>query len=220
MWSEHCVHKTFKGEITYGKKKIILLREIQRVSFKNKKKFCQVLFKDNAGIFYFDNNISISCKVETHNHPSALEPYGGASTGIGGVIRDILGAGLGGKPIASIDVFCVAPLEIPDKEIPEAVMHPKRILKGIAKGVEEYGNRMGIPTVTGAVIFEEEYLTNPLVYCGTIGVIPSKFVNKKVEKILSLLQEVKQVKMEYMELLFLLLSLTKNLKKSIYPLYK
>jgi len=181
MWSEHCVHKTFKGEIIYGNKKICLFEEIKKLSEKNKKNFCQVLFKDNAGIFKFDKKFSISAKVETHNHPSALEPYGGASTGIGGVIRDILGAGLSGKPIANIDVFCIGKLDIKHEDLPEGVLHPKRILKGVVKGVEDYGNRMGIPTVAGAVIYEEEYLTNPLVYCGTIGIIPSKFVRKKIK---------------------------------------
>ncbi|MEO0291738.1 MAG: phosphoribosylformylglycinamidine synthase subunit PurL [candidate division WOR-3 bacterium] len=181
MWSEHCVHKTFKGEIIYGNRKISLLNEIKKISEKNRKKFCQVLFKDNAGIFKFDKNISICAKVETHNHPSALEPYGGASTGIGGVIRDILGAGLGGKPIANIDVFCVGNLDTKHEELPEGILHPKRILKGVVKGVEDYGNRMGIPTVCGAVIYEKEYLTNPLVFCGTIGILPSKFVRKKVK---------------------------------------
>ncbi|MEN3045612.1 MAG: phosphoribosylformylglycinamidine synthase subunit PurL [Candidatus Hydrothermales bacterium] len=181
MWSEHCVHKTFKGEITYGKKRVSLLEKIKRASEKNKKNFCQVLFKDNAGIFKFDKNFSIAAKVETHNHPSALEPYGGSSTGVGGVIRDILGAGLGAKPIANIDVFCVGDLGIKHEELPEGVLHPKRILKGVVKGVEDYGNRMGIPTLCGAVIYEREYLTNPLVFCGTIGIIPSKFVKKRVK---------------------------------------
>ncbi len=181
MWSEHCVHKTFKGDIIYGNKKICLLKEIKKISEKNKKNFCQVLFKDNAGIFKFDKNFSIAAKVETHNHPSALEPYGGASTGIGGVIRDILGAGLSAKPIANIDVFCVGELNITHKDLPEGILHPKRILKGIVKGVEDYGNRMGIPTVTGAIVYEKEYLTNPLVYCGTIGIIPSFFVRKKIK---------------------------------------
>lgn len=181
MWSEHCAHKTFKGEIIYGNKKISLLKEIKKISEKNKKNFCQVLFKDNAGIFRFDKKFSICAKVETHNHPSAIEPYGGASTGIGGVIRDILGAGLGGKPIANIDVFCVYNLDIKHEELPEKILHPKRILKGVVKGVEDYGNRMGIPTVCGGVIYEREYLTNPLVFCGTIGIIPSKFVRKKIK---------------------------------------
>ncbi len=180
MWSEHCVHKTFKGEIIYGNKKICLLEEIKKASKNNKKDFCKVLFKDNAGIFEFDKGLSIACKVETHNHPSALEPYGGASTGIGGVIRDILGAGLSAKPIASVDIFCVGPLDVKHEELPEGVLHPKRILKGIVKGVEDYGNRMGIPTVAGALIFEKEYLTNPLVYCGTIGIMPTKYIRKKI----------------------------------------
>ncbi|MEM2136983.1 MAG: AIR synthase-related protein, partial [Candidatus Methanomethylicia archaeon] len=136
--------------------------------------------KDNAGIIKFDDTFSIAVKVETHNHPSALEPYGGAGTGIGGVIRDILGAGLGAKPILNIDVFCFGPIDFPYEKLPKGVLHPKRIFRGVVSGVRDYGNRMGIPTACGAIIFDEAYVLNCLVYCGTVGIIPLNKVNKKV----------------------------------------
>ena len=116
---------------------------------------------------------STSCfKVETHNHPSALEPYGGANTGIGGVIRDPLGTGLGAKPICNTDVFCFAPPDTPAETLPPGVLHPRRVMQGVVAGVRDYGNRMGIPTVNGAVYFDARYLGNPLVYCGNVGLIP------------------------------------------------
>ncbi len=114
-----------------------------------------------------------SCfKVETHNHPSALEPYGGANTGIGGVIRDPLGTGLGAKPICNTDVFCFAPPDTPADSLPPGVLHPRRVMQGVVAGVRDYGNRMGIPTVNGAIYFDPRYLGNPLVYCGNVGLMP------------------------------------------------
>ena len=111
-------------------------------------------------------------KVETHNHPSALEPYGGANTGIGGVIRDPMGTGMGAKPICNTDVFCFAPPDTQPETLPPGVLHPRRVMKGVVSGVRDYGNRMGIPTINGAVYFDPRYLGNPLVYCGNIGLIP------------------------------------------------
>ena len=136
------------------------------------KPWCVSVFKDNAGIIKFDVEDNICFKVETHNHPSALEPYGGAGTGIGGVIRDILGVGLGAKPIMNTDVFCFGPPDASQKKIPKGMLHPKRIMKGVVNGVRDYGNRMGIPTANGAVLFDERYIGNPLVYCGTVGIMP------------------------------------------------
>ncbi|HAU37867.1 MAG TPA: phosphoribosylformylglycinamidine synthase, partial [Phycisphaerales bacterium] len=109
--------------------------------------------------------------VETHNHPSAIEPYGGASTGIGGVIRDPLGTGLGARPVANTDVFCFGPPDLPADDVPKGVLHPRRVMRGVVAGVRDYGNRMGIPTVNGAVYFDENYLGNPLVFCGTVGLL-------------------------------------------------
>ena len=129
-------------------------------------------FEDNAGIVRFDDDYNVVFKVETHNHPSALEPYGGANTGIGGVIRDPMGTGLGAKPICNTDVFCFAPPDTAADDLPPGVLHPRRVMKGVVAGVRDYGNRMGIPTVNGAIYFDERYLGNPLVYCGNVGLIP------------------------------------------------
>ena len=130
------------------------------------------VFDDNAGIVKFDDTHGVAIKVETHNHPSALEPYGGAATGIGGCIRDIMGTGLAAKPIANTDTFCVAPPEVDSSELPKGVIHPKRTLQRVVDGVRDYGNRMGIPTVNGAVYFHDDYVANPLVYAGCVGLIP------------------------------------------------
>ncbi|MBH06864.1 MAG: phosphoribosylformylglycinamidine synthase [Phycisphaeraceae bacterium] len=142
--------------------------------------FCVSVFDDNAGIIRFDDTHGIAIKVETHNHPSAIEPYGGAATGIGGCIRDILGTGLAAKPIANTDTFAVAPPQV--TKLPKGVIAPKRILEQVVAGVRDYGNRIGIPTVNGAVVFDDEYLGNPLVFAGCIGLIPVQFAfgNPKV----------------------------------------
>jgi phosphoribosylformylglycinamidine synthase len=185
-WSEHCKHKTFAADIVFddGKKKQIingLLKSyIKKVTKELNKKWCLSVFEDNSGVVEFDDKYGISFKVETHNHPSALEPYGGAATGIGGVIRDCLGTGLGAKPILNTDVFCFAPPDMPNKKIPQGVLAPKRIIKGVVGGVRDYGNRMGIPTASGAVYFDEGFVANPLVYCGTAGIIPKDKIKKKI----------------------------------------
>ena len=134
--------------------------------------WCVSVFKDNAGIVRFDDKQNVCFKVETHNHPSALEPYGGANTGLGGVIRDPLGTGLGARPICNTDVFCFAPPDTAYDELPPGVLHPKIVARGVVAGVRDYGNRMGLPTVNGAVYFDSRYLGNPLVYCGNVGMIP------------------------------------------------
>jgi len=139
---------------------------------------CLSVFKDNAGIIALDDHYGVAFKVETHNHPSAIEPYGGASTGVGGVIRDVLGCGLGAQPIAGTDVFCVAPPDWPIESVPRGVIHPRLVLRGVVAGVRDYGNRMGIPTVNGAVHFDARYLGNPLVYCGCVGLIPRERIAK------------------------------------------
>jgi len=149
--------------------------------------FCLSVFKDNAGVVVFDDVDAVCFKVETHNHPSAIEPYGGSATGAGGCIRDILGTGLGAKPIANTDVFCVAYPDTGDsirnpqteiRNLPKGVIHPKRVLQQVVAGVRDYGNRMGIPTVNGAVYFDDRYVGNPLVFCGCVGLIPRDKINK------------------------------------------
>jgi phosphoribosylformylglycinamidine synthase len=178
-WSEHCSHKTLKGKIDFdGRTFNNLLKETIFAATQEVRKrlgpddWCVSVFEDNAGIVRFDERCNVCFKVETHNHPSAIEPYGGANTGLGGVIRDPLGTGLGAKPICNTDVFCFAPPDTPPESLPAGVLHPRKVMKGVVAGVRDYGNRIGIPTVNGAVCFDERYLGNPLVFCGTVGLIP------------------------------------------------
>jgi phosphoribosylformylglycinamidine synthase subunit PurSL len=186
-WSEHCSHKTLKGTIQYtevidGKSTTrryenLLKQTIfgatqtlrQRMGADD---WCVSVFSDNAGVVKFDEKHHLCFKVETHNRPSAIEPYGGANTGLGGVIRDVLGTALGGKPIANTDVFCFARPDFPPEKLPPGVLHPRRAMQGVVAGVRDYGNRMGIPTVNGSITFDDRYLANPLVFCGTVGIIP------------------------------------------------
>ncbi|MGB9720647.1 MAG: phosphoribosylformylglycinamidine synthase subunit PurL [bacterium] len=179
-WSEHCRHKTFLGRIRFGKRVIdnLLKNTIMKATREIGHPFCLSVFHDNSGVIEFDEDYGVCFKVETHNHPSALEPYGGAATGIGGVIRDILGTGLGAKPIMNTDVFCFGIPDLDYKRLPAGILHPKRIIKGVYQGVRDYGNRMGIPTKSGAVYFDEEFLYNPLVYCGTVGLIRKDRIKK------------------------------------------
>lgn len=188
-WSEHCSHKTLRGRIRYRgpegerlfqnllKETIFAATEqIRREAGAND--WCVSVFADNAGVVKFDDRYHVCFKVETHNHPSAIEPYGGANTGLGGVIRDILGTGRGAKPICNTDVFCFA--EPKGQQLPPGVLEPTRVIHGVVAGVRDYGNRMGIPTVNGAVCFDDRYLANPLVYCGTVGLLPVGLETKKV----------------------------------------
>ena len=149
--------------------------------WKAKPDFILSAFDDNAGFIRLDDKQAVCLKAETHNHPSAIEPYAGANTGLGGVIRDILGAGKGAKPIGSIDVFCFGS---PDTQagdiVADDVIHPLGVLRGVVRGVRDYGNRMGIPTVAGAIQFDPAYIYNPLVYCGTAGVIPIEDIPKSI----------------------------------------
>lgn len=181
-WSEHCSHKTLKGGVEKrGRSYRNLLKEtIFAATSKLNADWVVSVFADNAGVVSFDDTHDVCFKVETHNHPSAIDPYGGANTGIGGVVRDPMGTGLGAKPIANTDVFCVAPPDFPVDCLPPGVLHPRRVLKGVVAGVRDYGNRMGIPTVNGAVAFHPDYLANPLVFCGTIGLIPRGMSEKSV----------------------------------------
>jgi len=189
-WSEHCSHKTLAGRIRYrgpeGERQFEnMLRETIFAATQQLRRqagaddWCVSVFEDNAGVVQFDDRYHAVFKVETHNHPSALEPYGGANTGIGGVIRDPLGTGMGARPVCNTDVFCFAPPDTPFDQLPPGVLHPRRIMHGVVAGVRDYGNRMGIPTVNGAICFDPRYLGNPLVYCGTVGVIPRHMAFKE-----------------------------------------
>jgi len=187
-WSEHCKHRIFGATIAHalnGETESVhslfktYIYDVSKAIMDRKPDFVLSAFHDNAGFIKLDENLAICLKAETHNHPSAIEPYAGANTGIGGVIRDILGAGKGAKPIASLDVFCFgAPDTPPEKIQAEDVIHPLGILRGVVRGVRDYGNRMGIPTVSGAIQFDDAYIYNPLVYCGTAGVIPIPDIDK------------------------------------------
>jgi len=182
-WSEHCCHKTLSSAVDHegpaGTARFDnLLKETVFAATRKVREslgagdWCVSVFRDNSGVVRFDGDHDICVKVETHNHPSAIEPYGGAATGLGGVIRDVLGTGLGAKPIANLDVFCVAPPDTPAADLPPGVIHPRRLLAGVVAGVRDYGNRMGIPTIAGAVAYDPGYLGNPLVFCGTVGIMP------------------------------------------------
>ncbi len=183
-WSEHCIHKTFKAKINLGNKAIdsIFKSTLMKVTQELNKPWCLSVFKDNAGVIDFDGRYAVCFKVETHNHPSAVEPYGGAATGIGGVIRDPLGTGLGAFPILNTDVFCFGPPDYPYDKLPKGVLHPRRIFKGVRAGVADYGNRMGIPTSNGSIFFDERYIGNPLVYCGTVGIMPKSMSQKGMQQ--------------------------------------
>lgn len=182
-WSEHCVHKTFNAAFEVaGETFTNLLKDtIMQPSLDLGLDWCLSLFSDNAGVVRFNKDWGLTFKVETHNHPSAIEPYGGAATGIGGVIRDALGTGQGADPIINTDVFCFGPPGFPSRKLPRGVLPPRRILEGVVHGVRDYGNRMGIPTASGALYFDELFIANPLVYCGTLGMIPADRVAKEVK---------------------------------------
>lgn len=211
-WSEHCVHKTLKSTITYKHLRGAIEHDLidwsdrphhqshadGSVTIHNLLKatvaaatheliaegldWTLSVFVDNAGVIQFDDDWAVCVKVETHNRPSAIEPYGGAATGIGGCIRDIMGTGLAAMPIANTDVFCVAPPmliegddddDAAELDLPPGVLHPRRVLTRVIDGVRDYGNRMGIPTVNGAVYLDPRYIGNPLVFAGCVGLIPA-----------------------------------------------
>jgi len=179
-WSEHCVHKTFRAQIELthtaadGTVTVTnhdgLLPALREVTEELDPWWLRSAFVDDAGIIAFDEHLDLAFKVETHNHPSALEPFGGANTGVGGVVRDILG--VSARPIACTDVLCFGPIDLPDDELPTGVLHPRRIRDGVVGGIGDYGNKLGLPTVNGAVIYDEGYIGNPLVYCGALGLLP------------------------------------------------
>ena len=184
-WSEHCKHKIFNARIAYddGEGSISEIDSLFSTCIKRSTReirermgandWCLSVFSDNAGIIRFNDDWNLVFKVETHNSPSALDPYGGALTGIVGVNRDPFGCGKGAKLIFNTDVFCFAPPDY-DKPLPKRILHPRRIYEGVREGVEHGGNKSGIPTVNGCLVFDERYLGKPLVYCGTGGIMPAR----------------------------------------------
>ena len=183
-WSEHCKHKIFSGNVEYVDEKgnreqisSLFKSFIQRTTATVRenlgdKDFCLSVFKDNAGVIRFNDDYSLVFKVETHNSPSALDPYGGALTGIVGVNRDPFGTGKGARLIFNTDVFCFAS-PFYDKPLPARLLHPRRIYEGVIEGVEHGGNKSGIPTVNGSLVFDDRFAGKPLVFCGTAGIMPA-----------------------------------------------
>jgi phosphoribosylformylglycinamidine synthase len=181
-WSEHCSHKTFRATINYSEidragnvldqETIhnLLKQYIMRATKELARPWVVSAFSDNAGVITFTEKQDIAFKVETHNHPSAIEPFGGANTGVGGVIRDVLG--VSAQPIACTDVLCFGPPETAVETLPTGILAPRRVIDGVVNGVRDYGNKMGIPTVNGAILYHPGYIYNPLVFCGCLGILP------------------------------------------------
>lgn len=182
-WSEHSGHKTFKANLVVdGKRKEPLIQRIKKEALKHDKNIVSA-FHDNSGVMDFYEDFAICGKVETHNSPSAIEPYGGAMTGSGGVFRDIAATGKGAKNIASTDIFCFAPLDLEEKDLPAGCLPPTYLLKRVVEGVRDYGNRMGIPTNNGSVHFHKDFRARPSVIVGAFGIMPKKYANKEKPQI-------------------------------------
>jgi phosphoribosylformylglycinamidine synthase len=183
-WSEHCVHKTFRAFISVqnpqdgdprGRRNEKTINNLLKNYLRSATdiihpQWLRSAFVDNAGIIEFDEEFEVSFKVETHNHPSAIEPFGGANTGVGGVIRDVIG--VSAKPIAATDVLCFGPPDTKLEDLPAGVLHPRKIRSGVISGVQDYGNKIGIPTVSGAILYDPGFTANPLVFCGCVGIAP------------------------------------------------
>ncbi len=177
-WSEHCAHKTFRaaieavGEPDGDRTVTPLLAQLRECTESIDAPFVRSAFVGNAGVIEFTSGTTIALKAETHNHPSAVEPFGGANTGVGGVIRDVLG--IAHRPIAVTDILCFGPADLPIARLPDGALHPRRIREGVIDGVADYGNKIGLPTVAGAILYDPAYTTNPLVFAGCIGTAPSR----------------------------------------------
>ena len=183
-WSEHCAHKTFRAVIDgrggpddpdgdlEPQQIEPLLVQLRRCTDAIDAPFVVSAFVGNAGVIEFTPGTTLAIKAETHNHPSAVEPFGGANTGVGGVIRDVLG--IAHRPIAVTDVLCFGPADLPLDQLPAGSLHPLRIREGVIDGVADYGNKIGLPTVAGAILYDRAYTTNPLVFAGCIGAAPTR----------------------------------------------
>ena len=179
-WSDHCSHKTFRARIvgyTADETQTVeiepLLSQLRTCTEEIGAPFVVSAFDGNAGIVRFADGIALAIKAETHNHPSAIEPFGGANTGVGGVIRDVLAAPA--RPVALTDILCFGPRDLHHEQLPEGVLHPAIIEEGVVDGVADYGNKIGVPTVAGAVLYDPGYVANPLVFCGCIGEVMEGF---------------------------------------------
>ena len=187
-WSEHCKHKEFAAKIFFEDHESGQTHEIdslfktyikgatQRIIDEHKNfgtDWLVKVFNDNAGIVKIDKKRLFVWKVETHNSPSALDPYGGALTGIVGVNRDPMGTGRGGaRLLFNTDVLCFAPPDFKGELFP-GQLTPRQIMNGVRQGIEDGGNKSGIPTINGAVVFDERFRAKPLVFCGTAGILPA-----------------------------------------------
>ncbi len=186
-WSEHCKHTIFASpidEVTDGLYKHYIKRATKEIrAARGNEDICVSVFSDNAGGIIFDDNYLITDKVETHNSPSALDPFGGSITGIVGVNRDCMGFGMGAKPVVNRYGFCLAdPRKTPnyfrDKSCTDALLPPSNIMNGVIAGVEAGGNCSGIPTPSGFVYFDDRFAGKPLVFVGTVGLMP-RVINGK-----------------------------------------
>ncbi len=192
-WSEHCKHKIFNAVVKYKDEsgdtiaidslfKTFIKRSTDTIAQSDKWKDVLVsVFKDNAGIVKFNEMWNMLMKVETHNSPSAKDPYGGAITGVNGCHRDIIGAGMGAELVASTDVLCFADPNYAGY-LPSKILHPSRVMKGVFKGIEHAGNKTGIPTVNGSVFFHNSFFGKPLVFCGSVGMMPAEINGRKTHE--------------------------------------
>ncbi|MDO8559431.1 MAG: AIR synthase-related protein [bacterium] len=177
-WSEHCGHKTFRAKLVVnGNPKEPLITRLKTAAAEHGQ-LVQSSFVDNSGVISFFDGLAVCGKVETHNSPSAIEPYGGAATGSGGVFRDIVGTGQGAKVIASTDIFCFAPPDLPAVQLPAGCLHPHYLLRRVVAGVRDYGNRMGIPTNNGSVHFHPDFRAKPTIIVGAYGIMPERCCRK------------------------------------------
>ncbi len=177
-WSEHCAHKTFKAKIILdGKEKEPLFARLKKEACKHNKNIVSA-FVDNAGVMDFYGGWAINGKAETHNAPSAIEPYGGAMTGSGGVFRDVVATGQGAKAIVSTDIFCLARPDMDKSKLPAGTLPPDYILKRVVAAVRDYGNRVGIPTNNGSFHFDDDFRAKPIVLVGAYGILPKEKAKK------------------------------------------
>lgn len=172
-WSEHCGHKTFKARLIVDdqEKLPLITRLMQGARLYGNGVLSS--FVDNSGVIDFFDGFAVCGKVETHNSPSAIEPYGGAMTGSGGVFRDIMGTGQGAQVILSTDMFCFAPPGLSVDQLPSGCLHPRYLLQKVVAGVRDYGNRMGIPTSNGSVHFHPDFRAKPSIIVGSYGLVPT-----------------------------------------------
>lgn len=168
-WSEHCCYKSSKNIL----KKFIFNLEAPQNIF---------VIKEDAGVVEFNENYAYVLALESHNHPSAVEPYGGAATGIGGILRDVVC--MGAQPVALIDPIFFGPLDLPYNQLPKGVKHPEFIFRGVVAGIRDYGNRVGIPTVSGSVYFHPGYTGNCLVNVGCVGIVKKEdIIHSRVKEL-------------------------------------